>query len=462
MKKIQYILMTLLLGAASCSESAIDDLQGIYKAPDDCQFNSAKSISVEKIEKGLRVFDVNFSSSNGDVLNMKFVGDSYFLSAAAFTPANAGEVKKGNYIIGNGGSSFIPNGSTPKAISRGQVIVAKEGDNYTLSGTAWLEDGNVIRLHGGGTLVYEPDPEPIALTKCLSYSDNNPNGTNSISLVLASADVSSSFNPATFQTEYSGNGNFLAVDFYSTDGTLEPGVYSAADASAMASMTYGKGWDPGDLWGIGIMFENWGTCWWTVVDGTTSAKHVEDGDIKVERQGGQYTISYNKDGIFFEFKGTIEGMPGEGGDDTPVEYIEISNFLSASVNESVLSLQLATDGISLTPNAWGGADVSGDGNYLKIDLFSADGTLAQGTYTPADNTAMQPFNFAMGYDPGDLWGIGIDFKNWGTAWMTRVDGQESGVNVTDGTIVVEIDGNDYVITLTSTAANIRYRGPITM
>lgn len=462
MKKIKYLLMSVLIAATSCSESAIDDLQGIYKAPDDCQFTSAKSVSVDKIDKGLRVFDVNFTSSNGDVLNMKFVGDTYFLAGAAFTPAEAGALKKGNYIIGNGGSSYTPSGSSAKTINRGQVILGKEGDNYTISGTAWLEDGNVIRLHGGGTLVYEPDPEPIPLSKCLSYNDNNPNGTQSISLVLASEDISSSFNPATFQTVYSGTGNYLAVDFYSTDGRLEPGIYTPAESSAMSPMTYGKGWDPGDLWGIGIMFENWGTCWWTVTDGATEARHIEDGDIKVECTGGVYTISYNKDGIFFEYKGTIEGMPGEGGGDAPVEYTEIGNFLSASVNGTVLSLQVASDGISLTPNAWGGADVSGDGKYLKIDLFTADGTLAPGTYTPADNTALQSFNFAMGYDPGDLWGIGIDFKNWGTAWMSRADGQESGVNVTDGTIVVEADGSNYVITLTSSAANVRYSGPITM
>ncbi len=454
--------MALLFALASCSESAIDDLQGIYKAPEDCNFTSAISTGVDKNDKGLRIFDVKFTTSNGDVLNMKFVGDSYFLPSAAFTPSNEQDAKKGNYLIGSDGSTFMANGASPSPISRGQVIVAKDGDDYTLSGTAWLEDGNVIRLHGGGTLVYEPDPEPIALTKCLSYSNNNANGTASISLVLATADVNSTFNPATYQTEYTGNGNFLAVDFYSIDGRLEPGVYSPADASAMSPMTYGKGWDPGDLWGIGIVFENWGTCWWNVADGATSATHLEDGDIKVEYSGGVYTISYNNDGIFFEFKGSIVGMPGEGGGETPVEYIEISNFLSAAVNESVISLQLATDGISLTPNAWGGNDVTGDGNYLKIDLFTEDGTLVPGTYTPADNTSLQSFNFAMGYDPGDLWGIGIDFKNWGTAWMTRAGGEESGVNIVDGTIVVEADGGNYVITLTSSAVNVRYSGQIPM
>lgn len=456
------MLMALLIAMVSCTESAIDDLQGIYKAPENCNFTSANSVSVDKTEKGLRIFDVKFLTSTGDVLNMKFVGDAYFLPAAAFTAANAGEIKKGTYLIGTDGSSFAQSGSAVSPITRGQIIVSKEGDDYTLSGTAWLENGNVIRLHGGGTLVYEPDPEPIALTKCLSYSDNIPNGTQSISLVLASADVESSFNPATYQTEYSGNGNFLAVDFYSVDGRLEPGVYSPTDASAMSPMTYGKGWDPGDLWGIGIVFENWGTCWWTVADGATSATHLEDGDIKVEYSGGIYTISYNKDGIFFEFKGAIEGMPGEGEGETPVEYIEISNFLSASVNASVLSLQLATDGISLTPNAWGGFDVAGDGNYLKIDLFTEDGSLVPGTYTPADNTALQPFNFAMGYDPGDIWGMGIEFKNWGTAWMTRADGAESGVNVVDGSIEVQSEGSTYVITLTSSAVNVRYTGPISM
>ncbi len=54
--------MALLIAMASCSESAIDDLQGIYKAPDDCNFTSANSSGVEKTDKGLRIFDVNFTT----------------------------------------------------------------------------------------------------------------------------------------------------------------------------------------------------------------------------------------------------------------------------------------------------------------------------------------------------------------------------------------------------------------
>lgn len=457
MKLYKYIaLASVALFAAACTEDALDDLSGKYPAPAATTYTAATDNGVTK-DGTKRIFDVTFTGTAGETLNMKFVGDAYFLHAAAFTPADASVAKKGNYITGAGGSTY-----NSQAITDGVATIAKDGDNYTISGTLWLADGSAIRLGGGGTLVYEADPEAVALTKVLSFTDNRANGTNSLSIQLATAGVETYFDPATYQTAYLGSGNYLAVDFYSADGTLAPGTYSPA-ADASAEFTYVKGWDPGDLWGIGMFFTNWGTCWWTVDEGITSAVHIESGDITVKKSGNVYTISYNQDGIFFEFKGEIPQL-NQGGDEPGpgVEYIELSNCFVAQNNVAnggnSVTLKIADANINPTyvAEAWSWT-YTGNGNYLSLDIYSADGTLADGTYTAAANDALGAGNFAIGYDT-EMWGMPM--LNWGSCWFTVTDGQEAGQHIEDGTVTVTKSGSEYVITLESTVANARYTGAV--
>lgn len=458
MKLYKYIaLASVALFAAGCSQDALDDLTGKFPAPTVANYTSATANGVTK-DASKRIFDVTFTGNSGETLNMKFVGDSYFLHAAAFTPSDAATAKKGNYIIGAGGSTY-----NSQAITEGVVTVDKNGDAYTLSGTIWVADGSAVRLGGGGTLVYEPDPEAIALTKVLSFSDNRASGTNSLSIQLATAGIETYFDPATYQTTYLGSGNYLAVDFYSADGTLAPGTYSPADG-ATAEFTYVKGWDPGDLWGIGMFFTNWGTCWWTVDEGATSAAHIESGDITVKKSGNVYTISYNQGGIFFEFKGEIPQL-NQGGDQPgpSVEYTELSNCFVAQSNvangSNSVTLKMADANITPTYVAemWSWT-FAGTGNYLALDIYSADGTLAPGTYTAAPNTSLAAGNFAMGYDT-EMWGMTM--LNWGSCWFTVTDGQESGQHIEDGTLTVTKNGDDYEIALQSSVCNARYTGPVT-
>jgi len=456
MKLYKYIAFaSIALFAASCSEDAIDDLTGKYPAPTATTYTTATDNGVTK-DGTKRIFDVTFTGAAGETLNMKFVGDSYFLHAAAFTPSDATSAKKGNYIIGEGGSTY-----NSQAISEGVATIAKAGDDYTISGTLWLADGSAIRLGGGGTLVYEPDPEAIPLTKVLSFADNRANGTNSLTIQLATEGVETYFDPATYQTTYLGTGNYLAVDFYSADGTLAPGTYSPADGST-AEFTYAKGWDPGDLWGIGMFFTNWGTCWWTVDEGVTSAVHIESGDITVKKSGKVYTISYNQDGIFFEFKGEIPQLNQGGDEPTPVEYTELTNCFVAQNNVAnggnTVTIKMADANVTPTyvAEAWSWT-FAGTGNYLALDIYSADGTLAPGTYTAAANDALAAGNFAMGYDT-EMWGMPM--FNWGSCWFTITDGVESGQHIEDGTVKVTKNGDDYEITLESSVCNARYTGPV--
>ena len=372
-----------ILALSSCVEDAIQPLTGKYEKPASYELNTLVAQSVEKGDK-TRTFTVELSGSNA-TLSMKLVGDKYFLADGSYTPATADQAKKNTYIVGNGGTTFnnIP-------VESGSIKIAQGTGTYSFSGILWLADESIVDFKSTVNLAYEPDPEPIKLTQVISATSNVANGTNSVTINLGTDGISSTIDPSTWQTVWTGEGNYLAVDFYSADGFLYPGTYKpSATGGVIAEGEYGIGWDPGDLWGIGMVFENWGTCWWTVSGGATSAEKISEGDIIVEKSGSKYTITYNHNGLWMVYSGKIEavdpnGGSGSAGDDT--DYTELTNLISATSNVAngtkSLTMNLGTDGISSTtdPTTWQTV-WTGTGNYLALDIYSADGYLHEGTYT---------------------------------------------------------------------------------
>ena len=113
--------------------------------------------------------------------------------------------------------------------------------------------------------------------------------------------------PTTWQTVWTGTGNYLALDIYSADGYLHEGTYTACAAGGqIAEGEFGIGWDPGDLWGIGMVFENWGTCWWSVSGGAAVAEaKVLDGTLTVAVDGETYTITLESSAVNARYVGVL-------------------------------------------------------------------------------------------------------------------------------------------------------------
>lgn len=459
--KLLYKILTAaagLLALSSCVEDAITPLTGKYEKPAAYELNTLKSQSVEKGDK-TRTFTVEVSDGNA-TLNMVFVGDKYFLADGSYTPSPADQAKKNMYIVGNGGTTFnnIP-------VESGSIKVTQGTGSYTFSGILWLADESIVDFKSNVALAYEPDPEPVKLTQVISATSNVANGTNSVTINLGTSDISSTMDPNTWQTVWTGEGNYLAVDFYSADGYLHPGTYKpSAAGGVIAEGEYGIGWDPGDLWGIGMVFENWGTCWWTVSNGTTTAEKISSGDIIVEKSGSKYTITYNHNGLWMTFSGKIEavdpdGTSGDTGDIDDTEYVELTTLLSATVNQGLLTINMAQEGISSTtdPNTWQ-TIWEGEGNYLATDIYSADGKLYTGEYKAcAEGGAVGEGEFGIGYDTTVDWGWGpMEMKDWGTCWWTVADGATTAEKVLDGTITVAVEGENLVIKLKSSLVNARF------
>ena len=455
-----------ILALSSCVESAIEPMTGKYEKPVVYEMNTLASQSVEKGDK-YRTFTVELSGDNAS-MTLKMVNDKYFLADGSYTPAPADQAKKNTYIVGNGGTTFnnIP-------VETGSIKVAQGEGTYSFAGILWLADESVIEIKSTVALVYEADPEPVKLSTVLSATSNLANGTKSLTINLGTDGISSTTEPPTWQPVWTGTGNYLALDIYSADGYLHEGTYTASAAGGTINEgEFGIGWDPGDLWGIGMVFENWGTCWWDVAGGAaTINQKVTEGSVTVTRKGSKWVIELvsgeGKSMLWTKFEGAIDALTdpalGGGGNVDDTDYVELTKLLSATKNQGLLTINMAQDGISSTtdPNTWQ-TIWEGEGNYLAADIYSADGKLYTGEYKAcAVGGAVGEGEFGIGYDTTVDWGWGpMEMKDWGTCWWTVADGATSAEKVLDGTMTVAMEGDNVVIKLKSSVVNAKFTYPV--
>lgn len=455
-----------ILALSSCVESAIGPMTGKYEKPVVYEMNTLASQSVEKGDK-YRTFTVELSGDNAS-MTLKMVSDKYFLADGSYTPAPADQAKKNTYIVGNGGTTFnnIP-------VETGSIKVAQGEGTYSFAGMLWLADESVIEIKSTVALVYEADPEPIRLTTLLSATSNVANGTKSLTINLGTDGISSTSEPPTWQPVWTGTGNYLALDIYSADGYLHEGTYTASAAGGTINEgEFGIGWDPGDIWNIGIAFENWGTCWWDVAGGAaTINQKVTEGSVTVTRKGSKWVIELvsgeGKSMLWTKFEGAIDALTdpalGGGGNVDDTDYVELTKLLSATKNQGLLTINMAQDGISSTtdPNTWQ-TTWEGEGNYLAADIYSADGKLYTGEYKAcAVGGTVGEGEFGIGYDTTVDWGWGpMEMKDWGTCWWTVADGATSAVKILDGTMTVAMEGDNVVIKLKSSIVNAKFTYPV--
>ncbi|MDR0619798.1 MAG: hypothetical protein LBG17_07880 [Bacteroidales bacterium] len=109
----------------------------------------------------------------------------------------------------------------------------------------------------------------------------------------------------------------------------------------------------------------------------------------------------------------------------------------------IFTLKIATDGVNAAYNEQTFSyTYTGTGNYISIDFVGKGYFLEAGAYNIASNEIAKAGNYIAGYDAEMF---GQTFKNWGTCFFNIVDGAETGVKVTDGTLSVTKDGDNYTI-----------------
>ena len=456
-----------ILALSSCVESAIEPMTGKYEKPVVYEMNTLASQSVEKGDK-YRTFTVELSGDNNTSMTLKMVNDKYFLADGSYTPAPADQAKKNTYIVGNGGTTFnnIP-------VETGSIKVAQGEGTYSFAGILWLADESVIEIKSTVALVYEADPEPVKLSTVLSATSNLASGVQTVTMQLAQDGIYSETDMTTWQTIWHGEGNYLAIDLYSTDGYLHEGTYSAsAVGGVVGEGEFGIGYDTTVDWGWGPMeMKDWGTCWWSVSNGAATAKKILEGTINVSKKGSKWVIELisgeGKEMIWAKFEGAVDALTdpalGGGGNVDDTDYVELTKLLSATKNQGLLTINMAQDGISSTtdPNTWQ-TIWEGEGNYLATDIYSADGKLYTGEYKAcAVGGTVGEGEFGIGYDTTVDWGWGpMEMKDWGTCWWTVANGATSAEKILDGTMTVAMEGDNVVIKLKSTLVNAKFTYPV--
>ena len=452
-----------IMALSSCVEEALSPLTGKYPKPETYEMNTLVAQSVEKGEK-TRTFTVEVSGEKAS-MTLKFVGDKYYLADESYTASP--EAKKGTYLVGNGGTTITIGGNTI-AVESGTIVVKQENGTYNMSGTIWLADESAVKILSSVALVYEADPEPVKLSTVLSAASNLANGVSTISMSLAQDGISSEMDMSTYQTIWHGEGNYLSIDLYSADGYLHEGTYTANTVGGEVSEgQFGIGYDTTVDWGFGPMeMKDWGTCWWTVGNGVATAQKVLEGTMTVTKKGSKWVIELisgeGKEMIWAKFEGAVDALTdggNAGGSQDDTDYIELTNLLSATKNQGLLSINMAQDGISSTtdPNTWQ-TTWEGEGNYLAADIYSADGKLYTGEYKAcAVGGTVGEGEFGIGYDT-EFWGM--QMYDWGTCWWTVADGATSAEKILDGTMTVAMEGDNVVIKLKSSVVNAKFTYPV--
>ena len=391
----------------------------------------------------------------------------------------------------------VSNGAaTAKKILEGTVNVSKKGSKWVIElisgegkGMIWAKFEGAIdaltdpALGGGGNV---DDTDYVELTKLLSATKNQ----GLLTINMAQDGISSTTDPNTWQTIWEGEGNYLAADIYSADGKLYTGEYKAcAVGGVVGEGEFGIGYDTTVDWGWGPMeMKDWGTCWWTVADGATSAEKVLDGTMTVAMEGDNVVIKLKSSIVNAKFTYPVAqfvdgtGAPievvnlggGEGNDPAP-DYTEFTKLLIVQPNQAYnesgqptgeytsFTLKVGTDGMytEVVNNGWyDETKIKGTGQVLSIDFYTADGTVAAGTYTACEvGGTINEGEFGIGYDV-EMWGQKMV---WGTC-VTPYESDAAGTieKVTDGTVTVEISGDVYTITLESSNINAQYIGSLTL
>ncbi len=423
------VVVTLIgTGFTSCDPAdSHDELTGEYAAPTQLNINSASVLDKTK-DGNLRTFTVQFGTSEGVTLNMVLVSNQYYLVGTGYTYATSA-TKNGNYIAGS-----TINGSQ---VTSGTFNVAKEGDTYTFAlSSLFTEDGKAYRINGGEAIMeFEPD-DPIYLTQLLSAGVQ---ADGALSVLMSTGGYTTNFDPATYTTTYSGEGNDLLLIFNaSEDGKLHPGTYSPGSG-------YVAGYEYEASWGDWTWTAYAGSLWYTYADGAQTTSLVDHGDVVVTKEGSVYTITIDqgKEGIYAQYKGAIPDLDPDGAAKTQeLTYGGGMNWVAWGGN--TIALGFAGPGASIKYENWSWA-ASGTGVAFNVEFFSSDGTLAEGTYVAAADDAVAAGTYKQS-----------------ASVLHKVNEDVDTASACDATFVVTKDGDNYKIETVIDGVPYVYNGPISL
>lgn len=198
--------------------------------------------------------------------------------------------------------------------------------------------------------------------------------------------------------------------------------------------------------------------------------NVKTGEATLVNNGGQYTVQGTfglSNGLYvkIDFSGALSFEWEEPSVEVGYDYIEVTKEISSSASDGYVTIQVGTDGITTESNPWGGVSIGGSGNYLTLVIYSANGSLAEGTYTIGTGEAPAAGQFLAG-SVQEVSMFGMTFTTYaGTQWYTVADGESTAVSITSGEVVVTKSGSAYTICLNGGndgAISVKYEGSLSL
>ena len=370
----------------------INEINDLYTVPADAVELPALSEAKSTWSIDRRYFDLSF----GSALTTTLVGYDALLSPGQYL-LGADEI--GKAIL----AKTTVNGAPAKD---GFITVGKRDNQYVITAQV---NGSVLTWKG--TLPFVEDPAPLSLTVVQSTSANKDNQL--VTLQLATEGISQELDMTTYQTVWTGEGKYLAIDLYSTDGYLHDGAYKAcAEGGVVNAGEFGIGYDTTVDWGWGPMeMKDWGTCLWTVSGGAATAEKITDGLVTVTSREEKvddkdvtiWTIFWGKDypkEILFE--GAIPALTKPkkpAGPVTPTHKYEIGEPQPCATSDNNVVAGVKKYPITIKD--------SNDEEVAYLEFVLAEGSedLVEGEYVSTEY-AHEVGQLANGYF--------MDFGEWGT------------------------------------------------
>jgi hypothetical protein len=482
------MFLTVIASFTSCNESALDDLASKYPPSTDYALTNLFAQQAQKLE-GKRIFTLKIATDGvsaafneqtfsytytgtGNYISIDFVGKEYYLAPGAYTVAPEATAKAGNYIAGydtemfgmqftNWGTCFfdVANGAeTGVKVTDGTLNVAKNGDNYSISGVLALENGKFIRINYAGAIVFPEDPPvytysvevsaPYAWTADGS-TWNNVDGSQ-LNKITVSADGApvAYFELVTAENTASLSGTYAASGMITDiSGAMVQGMYM--DLSFIAP---------------GFIIEGGSY----LLDGDTK-QYISSGSLTIVDNGG--TLTFTADDFAVAVMGTpidgtksinypdATGGSSGGGAGTHTQLFSASalDLSLFGLTGFTVTLKVATPDLTVTAEAGPMGTTytyAGSGQYISFDFSRDAGTLPAGIYNVVDNTTAQVNDCLAGYP--SLFGAGF----MGTFVGNVVDGVATEEVVTGGTVTVTDGGFSFNLTTSGGIIEGSYVGAI--
>ena len=387
MKKITSILaFVLALTWVSCNKETIGTINEItdhYTVPEGAVELTSLSKSESTWSLDRRYFDLAFTG-NGATLETRLVAFDALLAPFEYV-LGADEI--GNAIAANTKLNGQP-------VKDGYVLVTKKDKDYQV--IANLDSKSFVWT---GSLPFTQDPDPLVLSVVQQAQANKDN--HLVTMQLATEGIAQTMNES-WQTVWTGEGYYLALDLYSEDGYLHDGNYTAcAEGGVVNPGEFGIGYDTEVDWGWGPMeMKDWGTCLWTVSGGAATAEKITAGLVNVTSR--EEKVDDKDVTIWTIYWG--EEFPKELIFEGAIPALTKPKKPSGPVNPDYLYTETITaSGEGVENHAF---DITDKNNTLRahIELLMAAGeTEYDGSY-PSTSYSSQPGQMVDGWVWGDFGG----------------------------------------------------------